>query len=206
VHEPTVNEDLLDRFLGEPVPVWRIYEPAETFAVLGAGGLPERDLILDNLRDRGVPWRRRMGGGGAVVLSAGQVVLALVKEVDSPFKNREYASRINEWIIQTLSALGILHIEARGISDLAICGRKILGTSIYRRRRILFYQASLLVSNDLSLFESFLSPPVHEPDYREGRSHMEFCTTLAREGYGASVADVVTGLETAVRRGIDGLK
>ena len=205
MHEPTVNEDLLTRFDGGRVPVWRIYEPKETVAVLGAGGDPERDLLLDNLREREIQWRRRRGGGGAVVLSRGQVVLAMVTEVASPFRNREYASEINGWFVEALSGMGVGGIESRGISDLAIGDRKILGTSIYRRKLLLFYQASLLVSNDLSLFGLFLALPVRAPDYRGGREHAEFCTTLRREGYAVSTTETIATLEKIVELKINGL-
>lgn len=204
--EPTINEDLLHRFESARVPVWRIYEPAETFAVLGAGGDPDRDLFLDNLRAHGIPWRRRRGGGGAVILSPGQVVLALVTEVESTFGNREYAALINSWFVETLTGLGAGPVETRGISDLVIRDRKILGTSIYRRKLLLFYQASLLVSNDLSLFECFLAPPARAPDYRRGRGHAEFCTTLRREGCAVSAKETAAALARIVEQRIGDLK
>jgi len=95
--------------------------------------------------------------------------------------------------------LGVSGVEDRGISDLAIGGRKILGTSLYRRRKVLFYQASLLVDNDLSLFDRYLRFPSRVPDYREGRGHLEFCTNLRLEGYALSVRDVMDSLEGVVR-------
>ncbi len=193
-----VNGDLLDRFRESRVPVSRIYEPDALVAVLGAGGKPEQDLLLANLEEDGVPWRRRRGGGGTVVLSPGQVVLALVTEVQSPFRNREYAGQINSWIVEALESLGVRGVQAEGISDLAIRGRKIVGTSIYRTRLVLFYQASLLVFNDVSLFTRYLAMPVKAPEYRAGRSHEDFCTTLAREGYRGSTAEVMRALEKVV--------
>lgn len=141
---------------------------------------------------------RRRGGGGTVVLSPGQVVLALAGEVSSPFHNREYFHKINTWFRGTLEGLGLRGVEERGISDLAIGGRKILGTSLYRRRLVLFYQASLLVDVDLALLERYLRFPSRVPDYREGRNHREFCTTLRREGCTASVAQVIEALRPVV--------
>jgi len=98
-----------------------------------------------------------------VVLSPGQVVLALVAEVGSPFRNREYAAEINGWFIEALASVGVASVTREGISDLAIGGRKILGTSIYRRRLALFYQASLLVSCDVALFSRYLAMPSRVP-------------------------------------------
>lgn len=196
--EPTVNGDLLDGFLAHGVPAFRIYEPDQPCAVLGAAGDPEADLHTDDLAADGVPWRRRRGGGGTVVLTPGQVVLACVTAVESPFRNKEYAAAINAWFVEALERLGVRDVQPRGISDLAIREKKILGTSIYRTRLVLFYQASLLVSNDLSVFTRYLAMPTRVPDYRRGRSHEDFCTTLSREGYSLSVAEVMTALKEVV--------
>ena len=183
--ETTVNEDLLDRYRQTGVPVYRLYEPPTLCAVLGAAGTPEQDLLLENLEADGVPWMKRRGGGGTVVLGPGQVVLALVTSVESPYRNREYAAEINSWIADSLALLGVTGVSPEGISDLAIKGKKIVGTSLYRTRLVLFYQASLLVSNDITVFTRYLAMPARVPEYREGRSHEEFCTTIAREGYAA---------------------
>jgi lipoate---protein ligase len=198
VPELSVNGDLLDRYLGSRVPVSRIYEPDSLCAVLGASGRPETDLLLPNLEADGVPWARRRGGGGTVVLGPGQVVIAVVTEVESPFRNRDYAAAVSSWIVEALEGLGIRDVRQEGISDLAIRGRKIVGTSIYRTRLVLFYQASLLVSNDIALFTRYLAMPSRVPDYRQGRGHEEFCTTLAREGYAGSVGAVIAALDLVV--------
>ena len=203
--ESTVNGDLLDGFLADGAPRHRVYEPDATAAVLGAAGKPERDLKLAALAADGVPVLRRRGGGGAVVLTPGQVVLALVVEVASDFGNREYARKINEWFIEALGALGVDGLEQRGITDLALRGRKVLGTSMYRSRRVLFYQASLLVANDVAVFARYLEHPYAEPDYRRGRDHDAFCTTLRAGGYDLDPARVIAALETVVTRRIPAL-
>jgi lipoate-protein ligase A len=197
-HPPTVNGDLLEEYLHSRVPVSRIYEPDSLCAVLGAAGKPEQDLLLDSLERDGVPWMRRRGGGGTVVLGPGQVVLAVVTEVDSPFRNKEYAGQINSWIIEALRRLSVTGVHPAGISDLAIGEKKIVGTSIYRTRLVLFYQASILVSNDISVFTRYLAMPVRVPDYRRGRSHEDFCTTLAREGFKGGVQEVADALREVV--------
>jgi lipoate---protein ligase len=198
VHEATVNEDLLDRYQRTKVPVHRIYEPSLLCAVLGAAGRPEQDLLEARLEADGVPWRRRRGGGGTVILGPGQVVLALVTEVESPFRNKEYAAQINSWIVESLARLGVSGVHPEGISDLAIGEKKIVGTSIYRTRLVLFYQASLLVSNDIAVFTRYLAMPARVPEYRRGRSHEDFCTTLAREGCTFSVQEVIDSMEKVV--------
>jgi len=200
IPEGPVNDGLLERYLADGVPVRLLYEPTDVCAVLGASRTAEKDLILPALQADRLPVRSRRGGGGTVILSPGQAVLALVTEVDSPFSNREYAARINGWIAEALARLGVPDAVPEGISDLAVDGRKILGTSIYRSRRILFYQASLLVSCDLSLFGRYLAFPDRVPDYRAGRGHEDFCTTLAREGHALTVPAVLSALEVTVDR------
>jgi lipoate-protein ligase A len=124
-----------------------------------------------------------------------------VTEVSSPFHNREYFCAVNHWVRVALAELGVPAeiVQDRGVSDLAIGERKILGTSLYRRRRILFYQGSLLVDVDLALFDRYLRYPSRVPDYRRGRGHGAFCTTLAREGYAVPVAMVMGSLQRVVR-------
>jgi len=194
----TVNEDLLAAYESTRVPAWRVYEPRGVSVVLGAGRRGKGDVIEESAAADGVPVLLRKGGGGTVVLSPGMAVVALVTEVLSPFRNREYASAINGWIREALAQIGVAGVEERGISDLALGDVKIAGTSIFRRRLILFYQASLLVSNDTGLFGRYLTYPSSVPDYRAGRSHDAFCTTLARAGYAVEVAEVVAALERVV--------
>lgn len=202
----TVNGDLLEGFLADRAPRLRLYEPPGIAVVLGAAGRPDRDLKLAALAADGVPVLHRRGGGGAVVLSPGQVVLALVTEVASAFHNLDYARAINEWFIEALAALGVGGLEQRGITDLALRGRKVLGTSIYRSRLVLFYQASLLVSTDVSLFDRYLEHPHAEPDYRQGRGHESFCTTLRAQGYDLDPQRVIAALAPVAERRLAGFR
>jgi lipoate-protein ligase A len=191
---------MLDRYLLDPHPLYRIYEPQQICVVMGAGCKTDTDVFAEQAESDRVPVLRRRGGGGTVVLSPGQVVLALVTEVSSPFQNVSYFRAINHWFRLALQALGVTGVEDRGISDLALANRKILGTSLYRRRKILFYQASLLVDNDLSLFDRYLRFPSRVPDYRQERGHLDFCTNLRLAGYTLPVGDVVESLESVVRQ------
>ena len=200
------NDDLLTAFAATRQPQFRVYEPERRVLVLGAAGDPAADVHQEAAAAAGIDIRRRRGGGGTVLLGPGQVVVALVTEVDHPYRNREYAHAVNGWLIDALHGAGVRGIEQRGISDLAIADRKIAGTSVFRRRRILFYQASLLVNNDPAEFERFLAFPRQEPDYRHGRGHTAFCTTLAAAGYPYRAAQVAALLHAAVTARIGGLR
>lgn len=195
-----VNDALLDRQERTGRPAWRIYEPAEPAIVFGAGGRAETDVYVEHARADGVPLLRRRGGGGTVLLTPGQVVLALAAAVDSPFRNRQHLCAINGWVAEALTGLGVSGVRARGICDLAIGDRKVLGASLFRRRNVLFYQSSLLVCCDVALFGRYLRHPLREPEYRAGRAHAAFCTTLAEQGHALAPAQVVGALRPIVER------
>jgi lipoate-protein ligase A len=202
----SVNEDLLALYAAGGKPVYRLYEPEGVSIVLGAGRSAAQDVFVERARADGVEILRRRGGGGTVVLSRGQLVLALVTGVASPFHNLQYFRAINHWFRRALEGLGVTGIEDRGISDLAIRERKILGTSMYRRRNLLFYQASLLVDLDLALFERYLAHPYRVPEYRQQRPHREFCTTLRLEGCTAALSEIVAELRGIVERELPRLR
>ena len=195
---PGVNDALLDEQERTGRPAWRIYEPAEPAIVFGAAGREQTDVYGDRARRDGIPLLRRRGGGGTVLLAPGQLVLALVAAVDSPYRNREHLCGINAWVTEALTDLGVSGVRPRGICDLAIDGRKVLGASLFRRRSVLFYQSSLLVCCDLTLFGRYLRHPAREPDYRARRAHAAFCTTLAEQGYRLAPGRVADALRPIV--------
>jgi len=207
VHDPKerVNEDLLFSAIETGKPQFRVYEPQTTEIVLGAAGKQEKELYLEEVEKDGVPVHRRSGGGGTVVLSRGQVVVALVKEVNEQFRNVDFMRRINQWIADVLSLLGVTGIENAGISDLALNGKKIMGSSMHRKKYFLFYQSSLLVDNDIKLFNRYLKYPARVPDYRKGRGHSEFCTSLNLEGYSLPVKLIADKIRVKVREKIEEL-
>ena len=166
--------------------------------MFGAAGREQTDVYGDRARRDGIPLLRRRGGGGTVLLAPGQLVLALVAAVDSPYRNREHLCGINAWVTDALTELGVSGVRPRGICDLAIDGRKILGASLFRRRTVLFYQSSLLVCCDLTLFGRYLRHPSREPDYRAQRAHAAFCTTLAEQGYRLAPGRVADALRPIV--------
>jgi lipoate-protein ligase A len=185
-----LDEDLLEQVRSGTSWTYRSWEPDQILVVLGRGNQTNLEVYEDRCQADHVPIIRRRGGGGAVVLSPGVLVISLVKQVKQHFSFKEYFQQINALIIISLQTLEIWNLSQQGHSDICIRDRKILGASMYRSKDLLFYSASLMVSNSLDLIDWYLKYPSKEPEYRRGRSHQDFLTTISQE-YTAIKVDTV---------------
>lgn len=164
------------RVAGEPR--FAVYRPAAPMVVLGAGSRPEQELDVSACVDAGLPLYRRRGGGCAVVLDPGNVIVSLAYPVAGLGGSRDHFERISAFLIAALEGLGIRGVTMEGASDLAVEDRKIGGACIYRARDLLHYATSLLCDPDLRLM-SLLRHPPREPAYRRGRAHLDFVRPLS---------------------------
>lgn len=185
-----LDDDLLDAVRAGTPHAYRSWQPQALCVVLGRSNAAASEVYEDRCQTENVPILRRRGGGGTVVLSPGILVVSLVKLVKYPYHFAEYFFQINEIMIDALRGCGVEHLHQRGISDICIGDRKIVGSSMYRSKALLFYTASLMVNNDLTLLDRYLKHPPKEPDYRQKRPHCEFVTTLAAVHPGLTVAAV----------------
>ena len=176
-----LDADLLESVQAGKPWAYRSWEAQELVVVLGRGNKAVTEVYEERCKADNIPILRRRGGGGAVVLSPGVLVLSLVTHVKQRYHFKEYFWQINEYIIEALMKAGLTELEQRGISDICLRRRKILGSSMYHGKDILFYTASLMVSNDLQLLERYLKHPSKEPDYRQGRTHRDFVTNIQQE-------------------------
>ncbi len=160
-----------------------VWYPSVLCVVVGQSGKLERSILLDAVIRDGLPVYRRPSGGEAVLLSPDTLVIsAIITETD--FRSPLIYFRIfNQLVKESLESLGIHRLEYRGISDIAIGEKKILGSAIYRTQRKIFYHAVLNVAMPNSAIAAYLSHPQKEPDYRRGRPHDQFVTSLHAEGY-----------------------
>jgi len=157
------------------------FVPDATTVVLGSGNEESSEVNSEACANSGVPVLRRYGGGGTVVLYSGCVVLSVGCWVKDQFNNTRYFRAINNAVINSLAVCWPVfsQLNQAGISDIVMGDKKIAGTSLFRSRNYLLYQASILVHLDSDLIEKLLSHPTKEPDYRKKRGHRDFLTSLS---------------------------
>ena len=158
-----------------------IWQPDTFYVVLGRGNQPETALNFENIISDRVKILKRPSGGETVVLSPKMLVVAVKISIRENEKIKSIFEPVNKIIIQTLLEFGVENLSIRGISDICIGNKKILGSSAYRKPDRIFYHAVLNISEDIAVFEKYLKHPVREPEYRVGRSHKEFVTSLFAE-------------------------
>ena len=154
--------------------------PERPVVVLGSSNQAAVEVDMDACARDDVPILKRYGGGGTVLLYPGSLVVSIGAWVRQPYQNRLYFTRLNQALIDTLALRWptLARMDQRGLSDITWDDRKLVGTSLFRSRNYLLYQASILVEADPVLIGRYLKHPSREPDYRRGRGHGGFLMGL----------------------------
>lgn len=160
-----------------------IWIPDKIYVVLGASNHPEDSLNIENVRKDNITVLKRPSGGQTVVLTPNNLIISAVFFEENGLKPKDVFLQINKLLISGLESLGIDQLGMKGISDIAIGDKKISGSAIYRSKNALLYHAVLNLGEPAATFEKYLKHPAKEPDYRNGRSHAEFVTSLRESGY-----------------------
>jgi len=156
----------------------RVVSCRDVEVVIGRGGKADLELRRDAIRADGVPIYRRRGGGGAVVLGPGNLVVSLAAPLPGIGGVTSAFRAITAWLTGGLDVAGIPGVRGEGVSDLALGDRKVGGSCIYRTRGFVYYASTLLTDPDLDLVERYLQHPPREPGYRRGRNHRDFMGRL----------------------------
>jgi lipoate---protein ligase len=160
-----------------------VWQPEKTVIVIGNGSKEDKELKKELVAEDKIPVIRRTTGGLSVVLSNKMLCVSIAYYEEKLIDPKMIFYNSNKIIIDALESLGIKKIKMQGISDLTIGNKKISGSSIFQNNKLKFFHSVLNVKEDVSLIEKYLNYPDREPDYRKGRSHKEFVTSLFDEGY-----------------------
>jgi lipoate---protein ligase len=163
---------------GESGEVLRLWESTKIFVVLGRTSSVTEDVDVAMARGDGVPILRRRSGGGTVVQGPGCLNFSLIlsKERRGPIVDLRQSYRyILDHVARGLKTLGVETVF-RPISDLALLPGefKISGNAQHRGRKFILHHGTLLYDFDLSLISRYLKLPKDVPEYRRGRTHMDF--------------------------------
>ncbi len=203
----TLDDDLIELAKRKRLPGMRVSRFDGIAVLLGRGSDPEVELHVEACEEDGVRMLRRHGGGCAVVLDPGMVIVGLVLPSEGLGGIREYFERISKWLIDGLGGSGVEGVRREGISDLVMGDRKIAGASMQRKRDFVYYTASILVKPDIELMERYLKHPPREPAYRRKRTHRDFVGMLGQTAHVGEVdafRDRLTGALPPLERLISG--
>ena len=183
------------QLLGDDTKQFMVWRPDKRYIILGASNRAEEALFMDNVMQDAITVMKRPSGGQTVMLTPNNLIIAAVFSGQRIMKPKEVFILLNKLIISSIEEAGITDLSQRGISDIAIAGKKILGSAIYRNKDKLLYHAVLNLGEPARTFERYLKHPSREPDYRNGRNHAEFVTSLRESGYSQSydfLEDILT--------------
>jgi len=170
---------------GRSKPTLRLYTYRSHAALVGRFQNVHRELDVDYCREQGIAINRRPTGGGAILMGADQLGIALALPARGQgIRARELMARFSRGLVDALRRLGV-RAGFEGKNDVEVDSRKIEGLGIYRAasggRGGLLFHASLLVDLDVPLMLRVLRTPFEKIADKGIASVEARITTLRRE-------------------------
>ncbi len=160
-----------------------IWQPDKKYIVLGRSNDINEAVNPDTATNDNIEIIKRHSGGQTVLLTEKMLIIASKTEDHKLQNPKVYFELFNKKIINALTNAGIKNLFTKGISDITIDDKKIVGSAIYRKDTMVFFHAVLNVSENPDIFAKYLKMPHKQPEYRQNRPHQEFITSLLNEGY-----------------------
>jgi len=179
---------------GQQGEVLRFWESPGYFIVLGRIGKEQEDVKIDEVNKDRIPILRRSSGGGTVLQGKGCLNYSLVlsKELDPQIADlrKSYHVILGKVIV----ALRRIGIESKfcPISDIALTknNKKISGNAQKRSKKFILHHGTILYDFDLKKIEQYLTIPKDIPEYRQGRTHLDFVENIS-----VSADDIKKGIK-----------
>ena len=174
---------------GKPGQVLRFWESPELFVCLGRICKEDEDLKMEEIARDHVPVLRRCTGGGTVLQGRGCLNYSLILSKECDPRIADLRGSYQAILNKVIAALKRLDIEAvfHPVSDIALAGnhKKISGNAQKRSGKFILHHGTILYGFDLENIDRYLKVPKDIPEYRQGRSHLDFVTNVS-----LSVADI----------------
>jgi lipoate---protein ligase len=157
-----LDEALMARYArGEPPrpPTLRLYTYRTHCALIGRYQNLAAEVNLAACRATGTQVSRRPTGGGAIIMGAGQLGVAVVAAAPSDRRPREIIDELAGGLITGLSQVGITAVF-KGKNDLEVNGRKVAGLGLYLDQSgAMLFHASVLADLDIGFMLDALRIP-----------------------------------------------
>ncbi len=199
------EDELVDEARATGRALCRVYRPEGVAVVIGRGGDAARELHEDAIARDGVPVFRRPGGGGAVVLDPGNVIVALALPLPGLGGIPAAFRLASDLVIAALADCGVPGVTQQGVSDLTLGDRKLGGSCLRRERGLAHYTTTILADPDLDLLDRYLQHPPREPEYRAGRPHRAFVTALRDTGWAGGAPTLAAALAPHLAKALKNL-
>lgn len=165
-------------------PTLRLYTYRSHCALVGRFQNIENEIRLEYCRANGIAVNRRPTGGGAIIMGADQLGVALTipgRGQDDYGHARELMGHFSEGLVYGLNQLGV-QASFRRKNDIEVNGKKLVGLGIYRAPSGgLLFHASLLVDLDIALMLQALNTPFEKISDKEINTVAGRITTVRRE-------------------------
>jgi lipoate-protein ligase A len=180
--------------LGTSTPTLRLYTYRSHQALVGRFQNVGNEIRGDYCAAHNIPINRRPTGGGAIIMGADQLGVALCipgRSGDNYARARELMGQFSAGIINGLHELGI-DTGFKGKNDIEVQGKKLAGLGVYRAPSGgLLFHASILVNLDIALMLEVLNTPFEKISDRAIATVAERVTTINREVNGHLLMDDV---------------
>ena len=168
----------------------RLYTYRSHCALVGRYQNLDDEVDLDTCSMRDVQHGRRPTGGGAILMGAGQLGVAVCTRAPAGIGPKDLLRRYADGAIAGLARLGI-DAAFRSKNDLEVGGRKIAGLGLYvDDRGALLFHTSLLADLDIPLMLEVLKIPGAKLSDKAVERVADRVTTVSRE-----LGRTVTALE-----------
>lgn len=179
------DETLAQRVgLRQSPPTLRLYTYRSHCALVGRFQNVENEVRIEVCRANGIAINRRPTGGGAIIMGADQLGVALTipgRGDDNYAQAREMMSHFSEGLVRGLNQLGV-EAKFRRKNDIEVNGKKLVGLGVYRAPSGgLLFHASLLVDLDIALMLQVLNTPFEKISDKEIDTVAGRITTVRRE-------------------------
>src|SRR6266496_2493300 len=178
-------------------PTLRLYTYQSYCALVGRFQNVENEIRVEYCNETGITINRRPTGGGAIIMGADQLGVALTipgRGDDSYSHARELMSDFSNGLVCGLNQLGV-EARFRRKNDIEVNGKKLVGLGVYRAPSGgLLFHASMLVDLDIALMLRVLNTPFEKLSDKEIDTVAARITTIKRETQSQISLDEVRGV------------